>query len=45
MAHAIHPTVHPVEISAIDPSLKRSRAHARGEGLRSRDVPLLAVGE
>jgi hypothetical protein len=45
VAHAIHATVHPVEISATDPSLKRSGAHARGEGLRSRDVPLLALGK
>jgi hypothetical protein len=42
---AVHATVDAVEISAIDPPLKRSGAHAGSERLGPRDVSLLAPRE
>jgi hypothetical protein len=45
VANAVHAPVHPVQVSAIDPSLKRSGAHASGQGLPPRDVALLALGK
>ena len=45
VANAVYAPVHPVQVSAIDPSLKRSGTHASRQGLRPRDVALLALGE
>jgi hypothetical protein len=45
VAYAIDATVHPVEVSAVNPPLKRSGAHAGSEGLRPRDVSVLALRE
>jgi hypothetical protein len=42
---AVHAAVDAVEISAIDPSLKRPGAHAGSEGLGPRNVSLLAPRE
>jgi hypothetical protein len=43
--HAVHAAVHAVEISALNPPLKRSGAHAGSQGLRPRDVSVLALRE